>query len=72
MAKIPTDIQTRVLNAIDMDGLLSYLCELIAIPSLGGKESPAQEQVATQMEHCGLGLDVWELDFADVLIKGRG
>jgi acetylornithine deacetylase len=56
-------IEQRVLEAIDVDGMLGYLGELIAIPSLGGQETPAQELVAAQMKRCGLEVDVWELDF---------
>ncbi len=55
--------EQRVLDAIDVEGMLEYLCELVAIPSLSGRETPAQEHVAAQMERCGLDVDVWELDF---------
>jgi acetylornithine deacetylase len=43
--------------------MLEVLRQLVAIPSLSGKETPAQEHVAAQMEQCGLSVDVWELDF---------
>ncbi len=56
-------IEQRVLDAIDVEGMLAYLCELVAIPSLGGQETAAQEHVAAQMKRCGLAVDVWELDF---------
>jgi len=56
-------IEQRVLDAIDVEGMLAYLCELVAIPSLGGQETAAQEHVAVQMKRCGLAVDVWELDF---------
>ncbi len=56
-------IEQRVLDAIDVEGMLEYLCEIVAVPSLGGHESAAQELVAAQMERCGLEVDVWELDF---------
>jgi acetylornithine deacetylase len=56
-------IEQRVIEAIDIDGMLEVLCQLVAIPSLSGKETPAQEYVAAQMEQCGLSVDVWELDF---------
>jgi acetylornithine deacetylase len=55
-----------VLDAIDLDGLLKALCELIAIPSLSGQETAAQEHVAVLMERCGLDIDVWELDFQEL------
>jgi len=56
-------IERRVLDAIDVEGMLAYLRRLIAIPSLSGQETAAQESVAAQMERCGLEIDVWELDF---------
>jgi acetylornithine deacetylase len=56
-------IEERVLAAIDVEGLLRYLCEIVALPSLGGQESAAQEHVAAFMERCGLAVDLWELDF---------
>ena len=54
--------EQRVLDAIDADGLLSSVCELVAIPSLGGQETAAQEWVAALLEGWGLEVDVWELD----------
>jgi acetylornithine deacetylase len=57
------EIEERVLEAIDVEGMLEYLCELIAVPSLPGEETAAQEHVAAQMKRCGLKVDVWELDF---------
>ncbi len=57
-------VEQRVLDAIDVDGMLAYLGELVAVPSLTGQETAAQEHVAAQMERCGLDLDVWELDLA--------
>ncbi|MEM7344421.1 MAG: ArgE/DapE family deacylase, partial [Chloroflexota bacterium] len=59
-----TTIEDRVLDAIDIDALLAYLCDLVAVKSLSGEESPAQEHVAAQMSRCGLEVDMWELDFA--------
>jgi len=55
--------ERSVLDAIDVDGMLQYLAELIAVPSVTGQETPAQENVATQMERCGLEVDIWDLDF---------
>lgn len=55
--------ERRVLDAIDIDGMLQFLAELVAVPSVTGQETPAQESVATQMECCGLEVDVWDLDF---------
>ena len=56
-------VEQVVLDAIDIEGMLAYLCELIAIPSLGGQETAVQESVAAKMKQIGLDVDVWELDF---------
>ena len=55
-------VEQRVLEALDVEGLVRFLRELIAIRSLSGEETPAQERVAVEMEHCGLDVDVWEID----------
>jgi len=57
------EIEERVLEAIDIEAMLEYLCELIAVRSLVGEETEAQQHVAAQMQRCGLEVDVWELDF---------
>ena len=62
MTELTSD-EGRVLDALDRDGLLGAICELIAIPSLGGHETPAQEWVAQLMDRIGLEVDVWDLDF---------
>jgi acetylornithine deacetylase len=56
-------IEQRVLDAIDIDGMLQYICDLVAVRSLSGQETPAQEHVAAQMERCGLAVDIWNLNF---------
>ena len=56
-------LEKQVLDAIDFEGLLSFLERLIAIPSCDGRETTAQEAVALHMEACGLEVDTWELDF---------
>ena len=60
--------EQRVLDAIDMDGLVALLCEMIAIPSLDGQaaEVTVQEHVAAWMRRNGLEVDLWELDFASL------
>jgi len=59
------ETEPRVLDAIDIDGLLALLCELIAIPSLDGEaaEVAVQERVAGWMRQNGLQVDMWDLDF---------
>ena len=61
-----TVVERRVLEAVDAEGLLSTLADLIAIRSLSGQETPAQEYVTDFMVQLGMEVDVWELDF-DVL-----
>lgn len=59
-------VERRVLDALDVEGLLDSLAELVAIPSLGGRETPAQEAVAAAMESIGLRTDVWRIDFDEL------
>ncbi|MBN1486758.1 MAG: peptidase [Anaerolineae bacterium] len=55
-------IEQRVLDAIDIDGMLTYLCDLIAIRSLDGEETEAQRHMAAKMEEIGLDVDMWDID----------
>jgi len=59
-------LERQVLDAIDVEGMLSFLCRLIAVPSLDGEETDAQRLVAEQMERCGLEVDLWEIDLEDL------
>ena len=54
--------ERRALDALDLDGMVAFLCDLIAIPSLDRDESPAQLAVAEWMRRAGLTADVWEID----------
>jgi acetylornithine deacetylase len=58
--------ERRVLDALDMDGLLAFLCELVAVKSLDGtpEENAAQELCAAQLRASGLDVAMWEIDFA--------
>lgn len=58
------DDERRVLDAIDMPGLIEALGQLIALDSSGGKETPAQLWMADLMAAVGLEVDAWELDLA--------
>ncbi|HMO56485.1 MAG TPA: ArgE/DapE family deacylase [Roseiflexaceae bacterium] len=55
--------EQRVLDAIDMPALIAYLCELVAVRSLDGEESAAQEHVAAQLQRSGMDVDRWQIDF---------
>lgn len=59
-------IERRVIDAIDVDGMLDFLAELIAIPSVANAETPAQELVASHLAGLGLTTDVWEIDFDEL------
>ena len=61
-----TLIEQRVLEAIDLDGLISLLCDLVAVKSVCGDEVVAQEHVAAQMQRMGLEVDLWEIDLAEL------
>ena len=57
------EVEDRVLRSIELEGMLDFLCSLIAVPSLVGDEVAGQEHVAAQMDRSGLDVDLWELDF---------
>ena len=56
------ELERRVLESIDIDGMIEYLCELVSIPSFGGKETAAQRSVAAKLRSLGLEVDAWEMD----------
>lgn len=60
--RLVTDRERRALEAIDSEGLVECLSELIAFRSLGGEESPIQERVAGLMSEFGLEVDRWPID----------
>jgi acetylornithine deacetylase len=57
-----TDLEVRALRAVDHDALLALLRVLVAIPSFGGRESPAQREVAAWLVGQGFETDVWPID----------
>jgi len=59
-------VERRALEALDVDGLVAFLRELIAIPSLDGGETPAQQRVAAWMAAAGLETDVWPIDLEEL------
>lgn len=54
--------ERRVLQAIDAEALVATVVDLVAIKSLSGSETPAQEYVAAFMRAAGLDVDMWEID----------
>jgi acetylornithine deacetylase len=59
-----TAAEADVLNLIDRDRMLADLAALIAIPSLGGREAPAQEWMGAALRQIGVHMDMWDIDFA--------
>ncbi|MCS7288839.1 MAG: ArgE/DapE family deacylase [Roseiflexus sp.] len=61
-------VERAVIEAIDIRGLLAFLSDLVAIPSLDGSlgEVAAQEYVAASLERLGCEMDVWEIDFDEL------
>lgn len=59
-------LECQVLDAIDVEGMISFLCRLIAVPSVDGEESVAQNLVAEQMKRSGLRVDRWDIDLPEL------
>ena len=59
-----TEVERRVLEAVDISALLECLADLIAFRSEGGSETPAQEFMAQRMADLDMSVDRWEIDLA--------
>lgn len=57
-------VEQAAVAALDEQGVVAFLRELVAIPSLDGEESAAQRYVAAWMRSAGLGVDEWDIDLA--------
>lgn len=62
----PTFIERAALGALDASGLVAFLRELVAIPSVDGEETAAQRRVAEWMRAEGFATDVWDIDLETV------
>ena len=56
------ELESRVLDAIDLDGLVATLCELITYPSCDGQEVEVQQRMSELLDEAGLETDTWEID----------
>lgn len=65
MARDP-DAEARAAGAVDADALVAAVQRLVRIPSWNGNETPAQEAMAQLMVECGLDVDRWDIDLAEV------
>ena len=60
------DIEKRVIEAIDYEGMLEFIKELISIPSYEGKETQAQQFMAKKLGEIGFEVDSWMIDFDEL------
>ncbi|MCW4014463.1 MAG: M20/M25/M40 family metallo-hydrolase, partial [Candidatus Bathyarchaeota archaeon] len=58
--------EQRVLDAINIDDMLEYLSEIIAIPSMTGDEKKAQENIAEKLASIGMKVDKWDIDLEEL------
>lgn len=56
------EAEVAVLAAINEDAVVERARELIAVPSLSGEETAAQEVVAAQLARGGLAVETWDID----------
>ena len=56
-------VERKVLDNIDIAGMLDFIKDLVKTPSYGGKESDAQNLVNNKLEEFGFTIDKWEIDF---------
>lgn len=63
-----TDLERAALAAIDLDGVLRDLRELVAIPSVGGSrgEQDAQQWCADRLRGLGHRVDHWRIDLDEL------
>ena len=59
-----TEAEREAVEALDRTGLVAFLRELVAVPSVTGDEDAAQRRVAAWMRAEGLTVDAWEIDLA--------
>ncbi|MGW3468901.1 ArgE/DapE family deacylase [Saccharopolyspora sp. NPDC000995] len=63
-AQTTSDLERRALDAVDANGILNDLRELVAIPSVGGTsgEHDAQQWCADKLSALGHQVDHWRID----------
>jgi acetylornithine deacetylase len=62
------DLASRILDAVDagFDRQLSFLADLVRMPSLRCAEAPAQDFMAAEMRRRGLSVDRWKIEVDDL------
>jgi len=61
-----SDLEKRVIGAIDEAAFLRAIRELVAIESWNGNETPAQDLMTRWMGDAGLDVDRWEIDLGEL------
>ena len=59
-------VERRVLDSLDLDDMIRFIGELVAIPSYGGKETRAQKHMAEKLRSLGFDVDTWMIDFTEL------
>jgi acetylornithine deacetylase len=60
------DLESRILNAIDLDGLIATVCELISYESCDGQEVAVQTRMAELLRDTGMETDSWEIELGSL------
>ena len=59
-----TPVEQRVLDAVDPEAIVATVRDLVAIQSVSGQETPAQEHVAGFLRGAGMDVETWDIDLA--------
>src|SRR5437764_6135993 len=60
------DIERKVLDTLDEQGLIHAFRDLLRIPSVTGREAAAQRWLGQHMRQLGLDVDQWMIDVAEL------
>jgi acetylornithine deacetylase len=62
-----TDLEARVVDAVDENWVVDRLTRLVAVPSVGGTaaESEVQHELAGWLDELGCDVDTWQIDLAE-------
>jgi acetylornithine deacetylase len=62
-----TDVEARVVDAVDERWVVDRLTAMLAVPSVGGTpaESEVQHQLAGWLDELGCAVDTWQIDLAE-------
>jgi acetylornithine deacetylase len=65
-----TDLEARVVDAVDERWVVERLSAMVAVPSVGGTpaESEVQHQLAGWLDQLGCDVDTWQIDLAEAAV----